>query len=583
MKNLKFLKGKIREWTKVKRVNANKHKAELKEQLAEIDILVDKGEGNSEIINNRSFIFKSLQDLDNLEQQEDMECNITRKEIKRAVWDCETDKSPGPDGFTFGFYRKFWCVIENDVVEAVNTFFQNATFPIGGNASSTTLILKTHDANMVKDFRPITLIGSLYKIIAKILANCLVSVLGNIMSEVQSTFVANRQILDGSFILNELVYWCKKKNKQSMIFKVDFEKAYDSVPWDFLIDGDPLSPFLFRLVMESLHLSVQRVVDVGTKVGGLMYSIKSWDEILSKFGSRLSKWKMKTLSIGGRMTLIKSVLCSLPIYHMPIYKVPKKVINRLESIRCHFFNGIDPLSKKPIWIKWNKVLAPKDKGGLGISSFYALNRALLFKWVWRFHTQSSSLWAKVIKGIHGEDDKIGKNISNYQSSIWLDIVREMESLKYQGLLEEVLNSLNSMLYKTRRVMIEKILPSVSSKTRWLNAVPIKVNIHAWKVKLDCLPTRLNISRRGMNNDSILCPICDKEVESSNHIFFACHFAREIFTRISTWWDVPFIEMSTYEEWLLWLSNLRPRCIWSFRNKNIFGLELPKKEFIFDDI
>ena len=79
----------------------------------------------------------------------------------------------------------------------------------------------------------------------------------------------------------------------------------------------------------------------------------------------------ETLSIGGRMTLIKSVLSSLPIYHMSIYKVPKKIINSLESIRCHFFNCVDHLSKKPIWIKWEKVLAPIDKGGLGISSLYA--------------------------------------------------------------------------------------------------------------------------------------------------------------------------------------------------------------------
>ncbi|GJS76696.1 hypothetical protein Tco_0726577 [Tanacetum coccineum] len=140
------------------------------------------------------------------EQKEDMECNITREEIKRAVWECGTDKSPRPDGFTFGFYRRFWCVIENDVVEAVKTFFQDATFPKGGNASFIALIPKTINANMVKDFRPITLIGSLYKIIAKILAKRLVSVLGNLVSEVQSTFVDNRQILDGPFILNELIH-----------------------------------------------------------------------------------------------------------------------------------------------------------------------------------------------------------------------------------------------------------------------------------------------------------------------------------------------------------------------------------------
>lgn len=73
-----------------------------------------------------------------------------------------------------------------------------------------------------------------YKLIAKILSNRLVRVLGDIVSEVQSAFIADRQILDGPFILNEVLQWCKKKKKQSIIFKVDFEKAYDSVRWDFL-------------------------------------------------------------------------------------------------------------------------------------------------------------------------------------------------------------------------------------------------------------------------------------------------------------------------------------------------------------
>nr|GEY26408.1 RNA-directed DNA polymerase, eukaryota, reverse transcriptase zinc-binding domain protein [Tanacetum cinerariifolium] len=180
------------------------------------------------------------------------------------------------------------------------------------------------DANLVKDFRPISLIGSLYKIIAKILANRLAGVLGDIVNEVQSAFVADRQIFDGPFILNEVIQWCKLKKKQSLVFKVDFEKAYDSVRWDFLDDilgkfgfddilgkfgfgdkcrmwiqsclkssrgsiiingsltkefqffkglkqGDPLSPFLFILVMESLRLSFQRVEEAkmfkGIKIG----------------------------------------------------------------------------------------------------------------------------------------------------------------------------------------------------------------------------------------------------------------------------------------------------------------------------
>ncbi|GKF25344.1 hypothetical protein Tco_0081238 [Tanacetum coccineum] len=90
-------------------------------------------------------------------QQLDLEAEVSNEEIKKAVWDCGVDKSPGPDGFTFGFYK-----------------------------------------------RPINLIESLYKIIAKILANRLVVVLGDIVNEVQLAFVTDRQILHGPFILNEV-------------------------------------------------------------------------------------------------------------------------------------------------------------------------------------------------------------------------------------------------------------------------------------------------------------------------------------------------------------------------------------------
>ncbi|GKE18935.1 RNA-directed DNA polymerase, eukaryota [Tanacetum coccineum] len=193
--------------------------------------------------------------------------------------------------------RRYWGILENDVVDAVSYFFNYGTFPRGSNSSFIALL--------VKEFRPISLIGSFYKIIAKILANRLVVVLRDIVNEAQSAFIANRQILDGPFIMNELIHWCKSMKKQTMIFKVDFEKAYDSVRWDYLDDvlknfgfgskwrgwiqnclhssrgsilvngsptsefqfhkglkqGDSLSPFLFILIMESLHLSFQKLVN----------------------------------------------------------------------------------------------------------------------------------------------------------------------------------------------------------------------------------------------------------------------------------------------------------------------------------
>ncbi|GKD14010.1 RNA-directed DNA polymerase, eukaryota [Tanacetum coccineum] len=87
----------------------------------------------------------------------------------------------------------------------------------------------------------------------------------------------------------------------------------------------------------------------------------------------------------------------------------------------------------------------------------------------------------------------------------------------------------------RKWIDDKRLPEVSTKTRWIKAMPIKVNVHAWKVRLDCLPTRLNISRRGMDIGFILCPICDTAVESSRHIFFNCNVAKESLRKIARWW------------------------------------------------
>nr|GFB19910.1 RNA-directed DNA polymerase, eukaryota, reverse transcriptase zinc-binding domain protein [Tanacetum cinerariifolium] len=85
---------------------------------------------------------------------------------------------------------------------------------------------------------------------------------------------------------------------------------------------------------------------LGVRVGDNMSLVKAWDETVTKLRNRLSKWKLKTLSIGGRLTLLKLVLGSTPIYNMSLFKVPKSVLNTMEGIRRDFFNGIQEGHKK---------------------------------------------------------------------------------------------------------------------------------------------------------------------------------------------------------------------------------------------
>ncbi|GKB25032.1 RNA-directed DNA polymerase, eukaryota, partial [Tanacetum coccineum] len=498
-----------------------------------------------------SFYWYQVMDLDSM---------VTREEIRRAVWSCGDDKSPGPDGFSFEFFRKYWNFIGPDFCGAVEHFFNKGTFTRGCNSSFIALIPKISDAKYVSDYRPISLIGCVYKVVTKILAIRLANIISDIISDTQSAFLTKRNILDGPFILNELLSWCKKYNKQAMFFKVDFAKAYDCVRWDYLLDvmksfgfgpnwcrwiqgtlssakasilvngsptaefsfyrglkqGDPLSPFLFILIMESLHLSMVRassngmfrglclngslsvshlfyaddamfigewsqanldnvvkmlqcfqvasglsiniqksnllgvgvrrsVVDqaankigclvmsnrfsyLGVMVGDSMNRRAAWVEVINKLRARLSNWKVKTLSIGGRYTLLKSVLGSSPLYHMSIFKTPKGVLKEMEGIRGKFFNGADPEERKIVWVAWQKVLASKSQGGLGVSSFFALNRALLLKWYWRFLTKDGSLWSQVIQAIHGDNF----NCANNSPSLWSTIIREINSLKDIG-------------------------------------------------------------------------------------------------------------------------------------------------------
>ncbi|GKB75217.1 RNA-directed DNA polymerase, eukaryota, partial [Tanacetum coccineum] len=670
------------------------------------------------------------------DQSVDLDCAITSDEIKAAVWDCGENKSPGPDGFTFEFFRHFWDLIA--------------------------LIPKVPDAKFVSDFRPISLIGSVYKVITKVLANRLGHVISDLVSNTQSAFIKNRQILDGPFILNEIIAWCKRKKRQSLIFKVDFAKAYDSVRWDFLLEvldafgfGPELvswirdslwGPFLFILVMESLHLSVCRAVNDGIFKGlqlqdhmtlsHLFYAddvvfVGEWSDsnlanlikILKCFhlasGLKINIQKSQVMGVGvpeeivshGAATIGCAVLHTPFKYlgvvvgdHMTRHSAWSYVIQKvqsrlsrwkantlsidLERIRSKFFIGANQSDRKMSWVAWDQVLAAKKRGGLGISSFYALNRALLLKWVWRYISQDGSLWYHIIRALYGDSiDSHGYRSSSCWSSIlrevrvledkgfnflshckihvgtgnqtkfWLDFwvsdmalcdrfprifaletvkevlvadkmevsplctsfrrpirdgVERQQWLEFLHVMDSVTLSLSpdrwscdingegTFCVKDIRLLLDDIyLPSLGVETRWVKHVPIKVNVFAWRARLDRLPTRLNLSKRGILTNSIACPICDSAHEDVNHLFFGCSMAQDLLSLICRWWNLPWTMLGSFSDWDTWLISTRLSSklksllegvfltawwsIWSFRNRLLFDDVPPRRSRIFDDI
>ena len=153
---------------------------------------------------------------------------FTEAEVKVAVWDCDSFKSPGPDGVNIGFIKDFWEDIKGDVMRFISEFHRNGKLSRGINSTFIALIPKVDSPQRLNDFCPIALVGCLYKILSKVLASRLRLIIGRVVSDTQ-TFVKERQILDGILIANEVVDEAQKSNKELMLFKVDFEKAYDSV------------------------------------------------------------------------------------------------------------------------------------------------------------------------------------------------------------------------------------------------------------------------------------------------------------------------------------------------------------------
>ncbi|GAU38427.1 hypothetical protein TSUD_396070 [Trifolium subterraneum] len=156
------------------------------------------------------------------------------EEVKAAVWDCDSFKIPGPDGVNFGFIKYFWSEMQVDVMRFIAEFHRNCRLTKGINATFIALIPKVESPQRLNDFRPISLVGSLYTILAKVLANRLRLVMGSVILESRTVFVCDRQILDGILTANEVVDEACRAKKELMLFKVDFEKAYDSVDWCYL-------------------------------------------------------------------------------------------------------------------------------------------------------------------------------------------------------------------------------------------------------------------------------------------------------------------------------------------------------------
>ncbi|GJV92051.1 hypothetical protein Tco_1539864 [Tanacetum coccineum] len=448
-----------------------------------------------EDLDTNGLFLKTVSDLANAH----MTSPITNNEIKRAMFDIGDDKAPGPDGYTSAFFKKGWDVVGQEVCTAVHDFFANGQLLKEVNHTFIALIPKVTTPLKVTDYRPISCCNVLYKCISKILTNRIIEGIKEVVSENQSAFVPGRRISDNILLTQELMHkYHTDRGPPRCAFKVDIQKAYDTVNWRFLgfilksfgfhhtlikwimacvkspsfsicingnthgffkgkrglRQGDPLSPYLFTLVMEVLTLMLQRRVRLSDSFRyhkhceelGLINVCFADDLFLFARGDvasatvimdALNEFKQASglvpsipkstvffcnvvnhvkLSILNVMPFAEG---ELPVKYLGVPLISSRLLNKdckvlVEQARNRIrdwknkslsFAGRLQLCKsvissmqvrRKLKVSWDDICLPKHEGGLGIRCLRVFNISLMTTHIWNIVSHKDSPWVRWI-------------------------------------------------------------------------------------------------------------------------------------------------------------------------------------------
>ncbi|XP_058759359.1 uncharacterized protein LOC131632631 [Vicia villosa] len=193
----------------------------------------------------------------------------------------------------------------------------------------------------------------------------------------------------------------------------------------------------------------------------------TWNPLLSKMKNRLKGWMNRSFNLGGRITLLKSVLCSLTIFTMSFYRMPKKVVKIFKALQSKFLWEVVEEKRRIHWVKWEEVTLPFEKMGLGVKNIELFNLALLNKWRWRILQGLNGMWLDVLKARYGDISSLafcgGKGFKVLPScSFWCkDLIKVSSSLSLDPIVECSKFSINNGF----------ITPFWESN--WLNDTPLQ--------------------------------------------------------------------------------------------------------------
>uniref|UniRef100_A0A2N9FZM9 Reverse transcriptase domain-containing protein n=1 Tax=Fagus sylvatica TaxID=28930 RepID=A0A2N9FZM9_FAGSY len=544
-----------------------------------------------------------------------------------------TNKASGPDGFSLAFFQQCWGVVCNDMLAVCYEFHEYCSFERSLNATFISLIPKKHGADEIKDFRPISLVSGLYKIIAKLLANRLSVVLGNIISPSQNAFVKGRQILDSVLFANECLDSKLKENVPGVLCKLDLEKAYDHVNWEFLLyllrrcgfsekwrrwiyfcissvrfsilvngslcgffpstrglrQGDPLSLMLFVIVMEALSRLIDKAIGAGM-ISGFSVSRDNHAPLLISH----------LLFADDTLIFCKSEL-------VQVGEVVREKYDSMEggwmSKNSRGLHGVG-LWKfiRAGWDTFSRFV--KFKVGDG-------SRIRLWDDVWCIDVPLNEAFpglyclacikdATVADSIlfRGEDAHWEVNFTWTVQDWEVGTISFFLELLYSTTIKR--NEEDRMCWRpslTKGFHVKSYYKVLSSprgglfpwKSIWKVKVPPRIVFFSWTAALGKILTVDNLRRRGLILVSWCC-LCKADGESVDHLLLHCAYAKELRDMIFVWFGISWVmprrvlelfdcwqwSMGCHQKLVVWrvIPHCIMWCLWRERNIRMFeGCEL----------
>ncbi|RVW88357.1 LINE-1 retrotransposable element ORF2 protein [Vitis vinifera] len=393
------------------------------------------------------------------------------EEVHSALMDMNGDKAPGPDGFTGAFWKFCWEFVKEEVLEMFKEFHEHNTFLKSLNATFLVLIPKKGGAEELGDFRPISLLGGLYKLLAKVLANRIKNMIGRVISSDQNAFRMGRQILDAFLIANEFLMRVMEKMGfgtkwrewiWSCISTAKFSVLVNGEPAGFFLSskglrqGDPLSPYLFIMGMEVLSALIRRAVEGGCITGcriqraasGLRINLAKSEIILV---GEVDEILEMAVELGCKVGQLPSTYLGLPLgapnkagyvwdgveermrWKLALWK--RQYLSKggsgekTRKIAKRFLVGGGSTERKTHLVSWERVCVSKEKGGLGLRKLVHLNKALLGKWVWRFARAKEEMWKRVLVAKYGQEEfgwRTKKANGAFGVGLWKEIIKEAD-------------------------------------------------------------------------------------------------------------------------------------------------------------